>query len=127
MFSLISREKPSGFGKGVFWKRVFQKSPLSRDSGECRVVEILENPQTVEKIKRTIRPLLEILESLDSRGFRDSRGFSSERSFRNDPFSGPKASEFLPDGRGGGEDRRFIPKSSSREVCALVSFLNCVP
>ena len=41
----------SGSEKGVFWKRGLFRRSISRDSREFRLklVEILENPQAVEK------------------------------------------------------------------------------
>ena len=38
------------FGKGVLWKQVLSKMPISRDSRQLREIpEILQNPQSVER------------------------------------------------------------------------------
>ena len=57
-----------GYGKGVWERGSFQKSPVSRDSREFRdsrhLSEILENSQTLEN-KGESDHFLEILENLD--------------------------------------------------------------
>ena len=60
-----------GFGKkGLLEKGSFQKSPFSRDLENPEILEILENPQTVENLGEAdhfpeILETLEILEILE--------------------------------------------------------------
>ena len=77
-----------GFGKrALLEKGSFQKSPFSRDLENLEILEILENPQTVEN-KEESDHFLEIPENLET--FRDSRDSSNEKTpFVMAPFSGP--------------------------------------